>query len=117
MLVEGPYAAKYFSDNTPYDIWTHEYMSSIGYELSQMQRHSGHKHMSRILEYIGNIEGPGSPPSIIMQPYMGILRNKMFISQGGDNDEWVNVARQICLGKNYKNVFFFFLLFGNFWLV
>ena len=103
VLIEGPCSIGLFSPGDPYDIWTDEYMSTIGFELRQMKLHPGYNHMSHILDFKYNIGLPGSPPCIVMEPHADELKNGMFrINKNGtDEKQWIHVAKQICQAVDY----------------
>jgi serine/threonine protein kinase len=103
VLIEGPCSIDLFSPGDPYDIWTDEYMSTIGFELRQMKLHPGYNHMSHILDFRYNIGLPGSPPCIVMEPHADELKNGMFYinRNGTDETKWIHVAKQICQAVDY----------------
>ena len=103
VLVDGPCAFSRFYPGQPYDIWTEEYMSTIGFELRQMKLHPGYQHMSHILDFKHDIGLPGTLPCIVMEPHAHELEEKMFFinRNGSDEHKWIQVAKQICQAVDY----------------
>lgn len=103
-LAEGPYATARFPAGTPYDIWSSEYMQTIGAEVWQMKQHPGYEHIHRIFDFNESI------PCIVSRSHEMSLEHTGFRysldpttqtwSQPG-LETWTDIFKQLCQAVEY----------------